>query len=70
MSCSYDWKYASTLTMVPLVSWAIITRGIPWALEAMMAATVAGTLWFIWTRPSHRSAYTGEPRTKATPTRP
>lgn len=49
-------KYASTLTMVPLVSWAIYTREIPWILELTMAVTVAGTLWFIWTRPTYRSA--------------
>jgi uncharacterized membrane protein YbaN (DUF454 family) len=54
-------KYASTLTMVPLVAWAIVTREIPLALELMMGATVAGTLWFIWTRPSHRSAPAEDP---------
>jgi len=48
-------KYASTLTMVPLVTWAILTREIPWVLEAIMIATVVGTLSFIWTRPSRRS---------------
>jgi len=54
-------KYASTLTMVPLVGWAIFTREIPWILELIMAATVAGTLWFIWTRPARRSAPSKEP---------
>lgn len=53
-------KYASTLTMLPLVGWAIATREIPWILELMMTATVAGTLWFIWTRPSRRSVPVGE----------
>ena len=48
-------KYASTLTMVPLVSWAILTRDIPWVLETIMIATVVGTLAFIWTRPSRRA---------------
>jgi uncharacterized membrane protein YbaN (DUF454 family) len=49
-------KYASTLTMVPLVGWAILTREIPLLLELLMAATVVATLLFIWTRPSRRSA--------------
>ena len=53
-------KYASTLTMVPLVSWAIVTREIPWILALVMSLTVAGVLWFIWTRPSRRSASTEE----------
>jgi uncharacterized membrane protein YbaN (DUF454 family) len=48
-------KYASTLTMVPLVTWALLTREIPWVLAAAMVATVVGTLSFIWTRPSRRS---------------
>ena len=56
-------KYASTLTMVPLVAWAILTRETPWILELMMAATVAGTLWFIWTRPSRRSPRVAKPET-------
>ena len=54
-------KYASTLTMVPLVSWTIATRDIPWVLELTMAATVAGTLLFIWTRPSHRTGDSEKP---------
>lgn len=53
-------KYASTLTMVPLVGWVIYAREIPRVLELAMAATVAGTLWFIWSRPSRRSAPTRE----------
>lgn len=48
-------KYAATITMVPMVSWAILTRDIPLVLELMMGVVVAGTLWFIWTRPSRRS---------------
>jgi uncharacterized protein len=48
-------KYASTVMMVPSVSLVILTREIPWFLDALMAATVAAVLWFIWTRPSRRS---------------
>jgi len=48
-------KYSSTLTMVPLVTWAILTREIPLVFEVAMVATVVGTLLFIWTRPSRRS---------------
>lgn len=48
-------KYASTVMMVPSVSLVIVTREIPWGLEALMAATVAAVLWFVWTRPSQRS---------------
>ena len=48
-------KWASTLTMVPMVSWVIAVREIPLPLEVMMAATSAAVLWFIWTRPSRRS---------------
>lgn len=54
-------KYASTLTMVPLVTFAIVTREIPWILEALMAATAVGVLAFIWTRPSRRSTQSGTP---------
>jgi uncharacterized membrane protein YbaN (DUF454 family) len=61
-------KYASTFTMVPLVGWAILTRDIPWVLDLAMAATVAGTLWFIWTRPSHRSEPAEKPDTKTATT--
>lgn len=49
-------KWASTLTMGPMVSWVIAVRDIPLPLEIMMAATSAAVLWFIWTRPSRRSA--------------
>lgn len=52
-------KYASSLMMVPSVSWVIVTREIPWVLELSMALTVAAVLWFIWTRPSHRRASFG-----------
>jgi uncharacterized membrane protein YbaN (DUF454 family) len=49
-------KFASTIVMVPSVSWVIASRDIPWILEALMAVTVLGVLWFIWSRPSRRSA--------------
>jgi hypothetical protein len=49
-------KYASTLVMVPSVSWAIASRDIPWVLEAGMVVTVVAVLWFIWSRPSYRSS--------------
>jgi len=49
-------KYASTLVMVPSVSWAIASRDIPWMLEAGMVVTVAAVLWYIWSRPSYRSS--------------
>jgi uncharacterized membrane protein YbaN (DUF454 family) len=49
-------KVASTVTMVPSVSWVILTRDIPWPLELLMAVTVAAVLWYIWTRPSRASA--------------
>jgi len=48
-------KYASTLVMVPSVSWAIASRDIPWPLEAGMVLTVVAVLWFVWSRPSYRS---------------
>jgi len=48
-------KYASTLMMVPSVSWVIVSREIPLLLETGMALVVIGVLWFIWTRPSRRS---------------
>ncbi|MEM1436338.1 MAG: YbaN family protein [Pseudomonadota bacterium] len=48
-------KWASTLTMTPMVSWVIAVREIPIPLEAMMAGSCAAVLWFIWTRPSRRS---------------
>ena len=54
-------KYSSTLTMVPLVTWAILTREIPRVFEVAMVATVVGTLLFIWTRPSRRSKTSEEP---------
>jgi uncharacterized membrane protein YbaN (DUF454 family) len=54
-------KYSSTLTMVPLVTWAILTREIPRVFEVAMVATVVGTLLFIWTRPSRRSKPSEEP---------
>ena len=60
-------KYASTLTMVPLVGWAILTREIPRALELMMSLAVVGTLWFIWTRPSRRSAPAEESGVESAP---
>ena len=51
-------KYAATVTMIPLVSWAILTRDIPLVLELIMGVVMVGTLWFIWTRPSCRSVQT------------
>jgi uncharacterized membrane protein YbaN (DUF454 family) len=48
-------KYAATITMIPMVSWAILTRDIPLVVELTMGVVTAGTLWFIWTRPSRRS---------------
>jgi uncharacterized membrane protein YbaN (DUF454 family) len=49
-------KYASTVMMVPSVGWAAATRDIPLLPLVLMLATVAAVLWFIWTRPSRRSA--------------
>lgn len=53
-------KWASTLTMVPMVSWVIAVREIPVLLEAMMATTVIAILCFIWSRPSKRSVVAPE----------
>jgi uncharacterized membrane protein YbaN (DUF454 family) len=50
-------KYAGTVMMVPSVGYAVATREIPLPLEVLMALTLAGVLWFIWSRPSRRSAY-------------
>ncbi|MEA3276062.1 MAG: YbaN family protein [Pseudomonadota bacterium] len=62
-------KYAASLMMVPSVSWVIATREIPWMLEALMAATVAGVLWFIWSRPSRRSEDSVKTETETATTR-
>jgi uncharacterized membrane protein YbaN (DUF454 family) len=48
-------KLASTLLMVPSVGWVLLTRDLPLPLSGGMALTVAGVLWFIWSRPSRRS---------------
>lgn len=60
-------KYAATLVMVPSVSWVLLTRDLPWVLQGGMAVTVIGVLWFIWSRPSRRSAAAApiEPATKS-----
>lgn len=63
-------KYASTVTMVPLVGWALLTRDIPLIFALMMVATVAGTLWFVWTRPSRRSTPAASSAAGSAPTRP
>ncbi len=49
-------KYAASFTMVPSVSWVIASRDIPFWLEGLMALTVVGVLWFVWSRPARRSA--------------
>ena len=49
-------KYASSLMMVPSVGYVIAVRELPLMLEAIMAATVAAVLWYIWSRPSRRTS--------------
>ena len=62
-------KYASTIMMLPAVTYAILTRDIPWPLESAMVIALTLVLWFIWTRPSHRTRMPGsEPSPVPAPT--
>jgi uncharacterized membrane protein YbaN (DUF454 family) len=59
-------KYAASFTMVPSVSWVIASRDIPFWLEGLMALTVVGVLWFVWSRPARRSALAREDHDRGT----
>lgn len=48
-------KLIGTTAMVVSVSFAVLTRGLPWFVDLAMGAILAWALWFIWSRPSRRS---------------